>query len=111
MKYLWTLALAVGISALIGGIVYNAIPQTAFLDNVRLFEAFQGRKELENRLEQENNKQKTIIDSLGFRMKAVQQLAQTNEDARKRLYLMQQQYQQMSREQQGWYQQKECGNL
>lgn len=106
MKHIWTLVLVVGISALIGGVVYNAIPQTAFVDNQQLFDAFQGRKELENKLEQESNARKAALDSLGLQMQALQQRATMDEGTQQRLNRMAQQYQQMNQAYQGYYQQK-----
>ena len=73
MKHIWVLILAVGISSLIVAAVYNTIPKTAFVDNQQLFDAFQGRKELENKLEQASNAQKATLDSLGLQIQALQQ--------------------------------------
>jgi Skp family chaperone for outer membrane proteins len=106
MKHIWVLILAVGISSLIGAAVYNVIPKTAFVDNQQLFDAFQGRKELENKLKQESNAQKGKLDSLGLQIQALQQKASIDEISKQRLNQMMQQYQQMNQEYQGYYQYK-----
>lgn len=106
MKHIWILVLSIGVSALIGGIVYNSIPQTAFVDNQQLFDAFQGRKELENKLQQESNVQKAELDSLKLQIQALQQQASVDETIRQRLNKMAQQYQRMNQEYQSHYQQK-----
>lgn len=94
----------VGVCALIGVVVYNCIPKTAFVDNQRLFEAFQGRKELEERLEQEFNQRKLSMDSLGLNIRALQARASMGEQPQ--LQAMIQRYQQMQETQQQEYQYK-----
>ncbi|BDS15410.1 OmpH family outer membrane protein [Aureispira anguillae] len=106
MKKIVPFILLLGLCALISGAVYNSIPKTAFVDNQQLFDAFQGRKELETRLEQESNGKQAKIDSLGLQIQAMQQLAQTDEGAKQRLQILLQQYQQMNQEHQGFYQYK-----
>jgi len=106
MKHVLVLILSVGISALIGGIVYNAIPKTAFVDNQRLFQEFGGKKELEQRLEQAAHAQQAALDSLGLQIKSLQVAAQQDEQAAKRMFLLQRNYQQQEQEQQMDYQQK-----
>lgn len=106
MKQVWTVIISVGISSLIAAMVYVSIPKTAFVDNQRLFDAFEGKKELENRLEQASNQRKAALDSLGLQIQSMQQLAATDEQAATRLQGMLQRYQQMSQEQEGYYQYK-----
>lgn len=106
LKEIWLAILVIGISILIGVIVYNSIPKTAFVDNRRLFEAFQGKKELENKLEQDSNQKKAMIDSLGLQIKAIQESTELDENSKKRLFLLQRQYEQINYEHQGTYQQK-----
>lgn len=106
MKHILVLILSIGISAMIGGGVYNAIPKTAFVDNQRLFQEFGGKKELEQRLEQSANAQKAALDSLGLKIKSLQMAAQSDEQTAKRLFLLQRSYQQQEQEQQIAYQQK-----
>lgn len=50
MKQTIGLVFSIGISIFIGAFVYTMIPQTAFVDNRQIFEAFEGKKELEQRL-------------------------------------------------------------
>ena len=97
---------AVGIGALIGVAVYSCIPKTAFVDNQRLFDAFQGRKELESRLKQTFNQKQLMIDSLGLQIKSLQQTAATSTAQQMRLQGMIQQYQQMQKDTQNDYQYK-----
>lgn len=106
MKHVWVLILAIGISSLIAAVVYNAIPKTAFVDNQELFNAFQGRKELENKLEQASNAQKATLDSLGLQIQALQQQSSIDDLGKQRLSQMMQRYQQMNQEYQGYYQYK-----
>lgn len=106
MKQILVLTLTIGISALIGGWVYNSIPKIAFVDNRKLFESFEGRKELEQRLEQESNLNKGKLDSLGLRIQAIEKQLQPDDTTLKYLYTLKQQYQQSSQVYQGNYQQK-----
>ncbi|WMX16221.1 OmpH family outer membrane protein [Aureispira sp. CCB-E] len=106
MKQILPFVLLLGLCALIGGAVYINIPKTAFVDSQQLFDHFQGRKELESRLEQESNQKKAVIDSLGLQIQALQELAKTDESVLLRLQQMLQQYQQMNQEHQGFYQYK-----
>jgi len=106
MKQILPFIIALGLCALMCGVVYNNIPKTAFVDNQKLFEAFQGRKELENRLEQDSNQKKGMIDSLGLQIESMKEIARTDENAQKRLQQMLQQYQRMNQEHQGYYQYK-----
>jgi outer membrane protein len=106
MKQILILILSIGISALIGGLVYNTIPKTAFVDNRQLFEAFEGRKELEHRLEQESSSNKAKLDSLSLRIKAGEKQVQLDQESAKYLYSLKQQYQQLSQVYQGSYQEK-----
>lgn len=105
-KEIWLIVVMFGISAFIGGIVYNSIPKTAFVDNRRLFAAFEGKKELENKLEQEANQKKAIIDSLGLQIKAMQALTNPDDETKKRFFALQRRYEELNYEQQGSYQQK-----
>lgn len=106
MKQILPFILVLGLSALIGAGVYSSIPQTAFVDNQRLFDSFQGRKELENRLEQESNAKQAEIDSLGLQLKAMESIVRTDESAKRRAQMMLQKYQQLSQEHQGYYEYK-----
>lgn len=106
MKHIGVLILAIGISSLIAAVVYNAIPKTAFVDNQQLFDAFQGRKELENKLEQASNAQKATLDSLGLQIQALQQQSSIDDLSKQRLSQMMQRYQQLNQEYQGYYQYK-----
>ncbi|BDS15666.1 OmpH family outer membrane protein [Aureispira anguillae] len=106
MKYIWILIPVIGVNVLIGTIVYNTIPKTAFVDNQQLFDAFQGRKELENKLQQESNARKSALDSLGLQIQVLQQQRTIDEITQQRLNRMMHQYQQTNQEYQGHYQQK-----
>lgn len=106
MKYIWTLILAIGISSLLAGIVYNSIPKTAFVNNHQLFENFEGRKELEQRLEQGANARKTTLDSLSLQIQQIQMAVQKDETLVDRFRSLQQQYAQLNQEHQTLYQQK-----
>lgn len=106
MKQILSLIIALGLCAFMCGAVYLNIPKTAFVDNQKLFDAFQGRKELENRLEKDSNQKKAMIDSLGLQIESMKEIARGDENARQRLQVMLQQYQQMNQEHQGYYQYK-----
>lgn len=106
IKSIVLFVVTVGLCGLIGVIVYNCIPKTAFVDNQRLFNAFQGRKELEDRLEQEFNRKKLVMDSLGLQIKSLQQTTAASIDQQKQLQVMLQRYQQMQQDNQNYYQYK-----
>lgn len=106
MKYIGILILAIGISCLLTGIVYNSIPKTAFVYNHQLFEKFEGRKELEHRLEQGANLRKATLDSLSLQIQQIQLVAQSDKALASRLRTLQQQYAQLNQEHQMTYQQQ-----
>lgn len=106
MKHLWTLVIAIGISALIGGAVYNSQPKTAFVDNQRLFEVFEGKQELEARLEGGAQAQQAALDSLKLQLMQLEHLAQTDETARSQFMRLQRHYQEQQQWAEGLYQQQ-----
>lgn len=76
------------------------------MDNHYLFEHFQGRKELEQRLEGEANKRKAVLDSISLQIQALMPVAHIGEDNPQKLRALQGHYQRLSQEHQGMYQQK-----
>ena len=94
MKYILTGLIAVGMSALMAVLLYQQQPKTAFVDNQRLFDAFEGKQELEVRLEQGAQAQQAVLDSLRLQLTQLERLAQTDEAARQRFLPLQQRYQQ-----------------
>lgn len=106
MKNIWLLVVAIGISCLLAGLIYLQIPKTAFVDNHQLFEAFQGRKELENRLEKKFNECKSNLDSLALKIQSIQNVTTKDEATMQQLYFLQQQYAKQNQTHQELYQVK-----
>lgn len=106
MQYLWTGIIAVGISTLISIGVYLQQPKTAFVDNQRLFDAFDGKKELEARLEQGTQGQQAVLDSLQLQLMQLERRAQTEPTARQQFVRLHNQYQQQQRQLDDNYQQQ-----
>ncbi|MGH1337453.1 MAG: OmpH family outer membrane protein [Aureispira sp.] len=98
------LILGVGISLLT--IVYLQIPKTAYVDAVLLFEAFEGKKEMGQRLDQIARKQQQQLDSMQLEMKALEQAAEHSEVAKVRWIKLQQYYGALQQEHQAEYYQK-----
>lgn len=106
MKYIWTLVVAIGISALIGGAVYSSQPKTAFVDNQRLFQAFEGKRELEARLENAAQSQRIALDSIKLQLIQLEQVAQTEQEARPQFMRLQRHYQAEQHRIEGAYQEQ-----
>ena len=106
MKHLLTVVVAVGASALFSVLVYLQQPKTAFVDNQRLFDAFEGRKELEARLEQGAQAQQVALDSLKLQVLQLESSASTNSTTAQRYRQLQRHYQQQQQLAEGRYQQQ-----
>ncbi|WMX17577.1 OmpH family outer membrane protein [Aureispira sp. CCB-E] len=106
MKQTIGLVFSIGISIFIGAFVYTMIPQTAFVDNRQIFEAFEGKKELEQRLEQMSNKNQGILDSLGLKIQGIEKQIEIDNLGKERLHQLQQEYQYLSQLHQKEYQEK-----
>lgn len=79
-KKLWLLngfALSIGFLALT--FLWMQTPKTAYIDLGQLYESFNGKKELSNRLMQFENQQKAELDSLAMHIHALQQYLNKNE--------------------------------
>ena len=102
MKEILVLLLAVSLSAVIGGVVYSQIPKTGYVDSEQLFEAFDGKQELEAKLDQASNQRKQAMDSVKLRIQSLT-LGTIKEEQKKEIYLLQQEYQQRNKEYQEFY--------
>jgi Skp family chaperone for outer membrane proteins len=102
MKELVAILIACSMSALIGGLVYSQIPKTGYVDSEQLFEAFDGKQELEAKLDQASNQRKQTIDSVKLRIQSLT-LGGIKEEQKKEIYLLQQEYQQRNKEYQEFY--------
>lgn len=106
MQQVWTGIIAIGVGALISIGVYLQQPKTAFVDNQRLFAAFEGKKELEARLEQGAQAQQAALDSLKLQLMQLERLASTDATARQQFLIVRQQYEQQQQQLDGAYQQQ-----
>lgn len=74
-KWNW-IALALGLvlvlSLLSNGLLYQQLPRTAYVDIHEVFEKFEGTKELNARLTNLSSKQKSLLDSMSFKLRAMQ---------------------------------------
>ena len=78
-KTLWIInALALLIGFVVLGMLWKNSPKTAFVDLGYLYENFNGKKELANRLLYFEQQQKNIMDSLAIDLQSIQKHATTN---------------------------------
>lgn len=104
MKQLFTLLIAIGVSLLMCTYVYLQIPKIAYVDAQQLFEAFDGKKELEARLESASSQRQQVLDSMGLQLRALQTVANPTDDDKRRFTVLQTNYQRLNQEYQGRYQ-------
>ncbi|MCH2044428.1 MAG: OmpH family outer membrane protein [Saprospiraceae bacterium] len=98
--------LSILVSISIGLYLYSQLPKTAYVESQTLFEAFDGKKELENQFKNDNGKKQAKLDSLSLQIQALQRIATQDNEAKNKMHLLQQQYQQLQQEYQGHYQYK-----
>jgi len=87
----------------------DAAPRTAYVDLQQLFDQFKGKKELESRLVQLSNTQRTQLDSLGLQLKALEKHLLTNQQDQNAVSALQnrsQQFQQLNQRYEQDYQEK-----
>lgn len=106
MQPIWTGIIAVGVSTLISILVYLQQPKTAFVDNQRLFAAFDGKKELEVRLENAAKAKQVALDSLKLQLLHLETLASKDVHARQQLMVLRNEYQEQQQQMERTYQQQ-----
>ncbi|MEM9822747.1 MAG: OmpH family outer membrane protein [Bacteroidota bacterium] len=109
-KVLWTintLAIVIGLGALF--LLWKNTPKTAFVDLGYLYENFNGKKELANRLLYFENQQKGIMDSLAMDITSLQKKVtpQTGKAVLAKLNQQQSNYYQLQRNFADQYQQQD----
>lgn len=106
MKQVITPILVLGIGAILATIIYLQIPKIAHVDAALVFEAFEGKKEMGQRLDQVAKTQQQQLDSIQLELKVLEQAAQQNETAKVRWVKLQQYYNALEQEHQAQYYQK-----
>jgi Skp family chaperone for outer membrane proteins len=106
MKQTTALIFVLAISISVAAIVYLQIPKVAYVDAALLFEEFEGKKELQQRLEQVKRQQQQQLDSVKLQLKALEQAAQQDAAQQARWLQAQQYYNGLQQQQQAEYYQK-----
>ena len=96
----------IGVALLLTVVVYLQIPKIAYVDATSLFQEFEGKKEMEQQLEQMQRGQKQVLDSIGLQLKALEQMAQKEEAVRVKWMNLQQYHSTMNQEYQAQQYQK-----
>ncbi|MFK7799391.1 MAG: OmpH family outer membrane protein [Aureispira sp.] len=106
MKQTIALIFVLAASIAVAALVYVQIPKVAYVDAALLFEEFEGKKELEQRLEQVTRQQQQQLDSVQLQLKALEQAAQQDAALQTRWLQVQQYYNSLQQQQQADYYQK-----
>ena len=106
MKQNIVLIFVLAASMAVAALVYDQIPSIAYVDAAQLFEEFEGKKELQQRLEQVTRQQQQQLDSVQLQLKALEQAAQQDATLQTRWMQVQQYYNSLQQQQQAEYYQK-----
>lgn len=106
MKSTIALIFVLAASIAVAALVYVQIPTIAYIDAAQLFEEFEGKKELQQRLEQVTREQQQQLDSVKLQLKALEQAAQQDAALQTRWLQVQQYYNSLQQQQQAEYYQK-----
>lgn len=96
----------IGMALLLVTVVYLQIPKIAYVDAALLFQEFEGKKEMEQQLEQLQKGQKQQLDSISLQLKALEAMAQKEDSNRARWMDLQQYYNTLNQEYQAQQYQK-----